>query len=1012
MPNVELHPPTVPDWNNINVIHRNVLPPRSTFYLYNTEQEALARDVTQAKAQCLSGTWKFHLSKSPFEGPSDFHRKDFDTSDFADVVVPGMWQLQGHGKGPHYTNVPYPWPVDPPNVPLEDNECGRYVTRFTVDKSFAQHQLRLRFEGVDAAFSVWVNGEYVGYSQGSRNPSEWDVTSVLHSDRDNVLCVEVYQKCDGSYIEDQDQWWLSGIFRDVFLHAFPKVHPIDYQVITDLDNKYQDGTLNVKLHLSESSSVKLKLLDADRNVVAHDEKTIDRSGSFAIPVESPKKWTAETPYLYSLVINIADGEGIFLVQRVGFRVTGLVDGVFCVNGNPIKLRGANRHEHHPDHGRAVPYDFMKQDLLLMKRHNINAIRTSHQLNDPRLYDLADELGLWVMDEADLECHGFEMTGADPKSFTSDNPDWKEQYVDRARQMVARDKNHACVFMWSLGNEAFYGKNHQAMYDVIKELDDSRLVHYEGDQEAQTADIFSRMYPSVDNIINDFAKQKEWHKPLVLCEFLHAMGNGPGNCQEYIEAFYKYPRLMGGFIWEWANHGLRTKTKDGEEYMAYGGDFGDVPNDYNFIMDGVLCSNHKPTPGFTEYAKAIEPVQALSIVGNQVKIINRFDFLTLDHLICYWELVADGSKIPSGVKPHTEATLILPSPQFDKLNTDGVEAYVNLTFHLKDATNWAPAGHQVTSCQLAISQPTSLSRILSDEPASTGAVVAEKTSQSYLKINSASRKSTWYINLISGALVSWQREASGDTELLTTPVTLDFYRALTDNDRGGHGRNWTDGRLHQTAHHVRQVTWKSTQDGVQVEVKGRIAPPVLAWGVDVTWTYLFAGERIHLRVHGKPHGVLLPETFARIGLTFGLAGVQHVRWWGRGPGESYRDSKLAQNFGNWKADVDDLWTDYEFPQDGGNRTDVRWVQFIGNGQKLLRARFGDLNGASFSASHYTTQDVDECTHPYELRKRRREDTIVRLDWAHHGLGTASCGPATLPEYQLRTDKEFDVEIILD
>lgn len=552
-----VHPQSIPHWNNLAVIHRNTLPPRSHFYLYDKECDALMRDVSKAKAQCLSGQWKFHLSKSPFEGPRQFFKPEFSTANFHDVVVPGMWQLQGHGRGPHYTNFDYPWPVDPPNVSYQENECGRYVTCFRVDQSFEDHQLRLRFEGVDSAFTVWINGKAVGYSQGSRNPSEFDVTHLIRVGKDNTLAVEVYQRSDGSYIEDQDQWWLSGIFRDVYLHAFPKVHPVDFHVMTDLDDKFEEATLRVNVDVSEPCVVELKLLDARREKVAGLSAKVAKYDAFKVDVKTPNQWTAETPYLYTLVLTFTDQSGkvetsCTAVQRLGFRSAGLIDGVFCVNGKPVKIRGVNRHEHHPDHGRAVPYDFMRRDLLLMKTHNINAIRTSHQINDPRLYDVADELGLWILDEADLECHGFGVVGGSAESYTSDNPDWKEAYVDRARQMVARDKNHACIIIWSLGNESFYGRNHQSMYDAIKEMDKTRLVHYEGDGNAQTADIFSRMYSEIRDI-ESFAKERDWKKPLVLCEFLHSMGNSEGNAKEYIDLFYKHPRLMGGFVWEWANH---------------------------------------------------------------------------------------------------------------------------------------------------------------------------------------------------------------------------------------------------------------------------------------------------------------------------------------------------------------------------------------------------------------------------------------------------------------------------
>ncbi|RDA90845.1 hypothetical protein CP533_1534 [Ophiocordyceps camponoti-saundersi (nom. inval.)] len=1013
-------PASVPDWSNIDVIHRNVLEPRSHFFLYHNESDALSRDVSKAKAQCLSGLWKFHLSPSPFDGPRGFYEPDFAATDFSDIKVPGMWQLQGHGKGPHYTNVNYPWPVDPPNISYQDNECGRYLTTFTVDDGFARHQLRLRFEGVDSSFSVWINGKDVGYSQGSRNPSEFDVTDLVQIGKPNILAVEVYQRCDGSYLEDQDEWWLSGIFRDVYLHAFPSVHPVDFHVITSLDDEYKDSVLKVKVETSAATAVELKLLDADAKKIAGETKDIDRRGTFELHVVNPLKWTAETPNLYSLVLNFDQG-GCSLAQYIGFRTAGLVDGVFCVNGNPVKLRGVNRHEHHPDHGRAVPYDFMRRDLMLMKKCNVNAIRTSHQINDPRLYDVADELGLWVLDEADLECHGFESVGGDPASYTSDNPDWRHQYVDRARQMVARDKNHACVILWSLGNEAFYGQNHQAMYDCIKSMDDTRLVHYEGDHQAKTADIFSQMYPTVDSV-HDFAKARDWKKPLVLCEFLHAMGNSVGGAKEYIDLFYKHPRLMGGFVWEWANHGLRTRSKDGAEYMGYGGDFGDVPNDYNFIMDGLLWSEHCLTPNMNEYAKSIEPVQTVARHHGRVTVVNRYDFLSLSHLKASWTIMTEskgavfsgGLSIPSGIEPHSEASLGLNDFHDSMLleAADG-ECYLQVCFKLKHSTSWAPENHVVATGELRVSKPLSLVGLRGLEPPLPRPTIKE-TDGRLLTVTSATGSLTWVIDLVKGMLVSWKRAKQPKTEMLTEPVRMDFYRALTDNDRSGHGRQWIEKRLHQTTSQVRLVKWwHGANDGINVEVTERVAPPVLGWGIENAWIFCFRGDSVCIRVRVKPCGPGLPETLARIGLTLGLGGVDRVRWWGRGPGESYRDKKRSQLFGQWEATVDELWVDYEFPQDGGNRTDVRRVEFVGkDGQRMLRARFGDLEGASFSAMHYSTKDVDESTHPYELRTKKREDTVVRLDWAHHGLGTASCGPWTLPRYQLKSDEEYEFEVLLD
>ncbi|KAJ9151395.1 Glycosyl hydrolase family 2 [Pleurostoma richardsiae] len=1012
------HPGAAPDWNNLKVIRRNALKPRVHFFLYGSEEAALSRDVAKSKSQLLSGSWKFHLSKSPYEGPVEFSQRSFDASGWSDIKVPGMWQCQGFGKGPQYTNINFPFPVDPPNVPLDDNECGRYITTFYLPDDAPQHQLRLRFEGVDAAFKVWVNGYETGYSQGSRNPTEFDITAAARVGAANRLAVEVYQRCDGSYIEDQDQWWLSGIFRDVYIHYFPKnVHLEDFHVKTLLDDSYTDARLSLSVKLSSSACVSVKLLDSSGQCIAKASKKACPSVLFDISVSNPCKWTAETPYLYTLVLSIND---CYVTQQVGFRKVEFLEGVLCVNGNPIKIRGVNRHEHHPDSGRAVPYEWLKKDLLLMKTHNINAIRTSHYINDPRLYDLADELGLWILDECDLECHGLGAVGGDAAKFASDNPDWKEAYVDRAVQMVMRDKNHPSIIIWSLGNESFYGQNHVAMYDYIKSVDQTRPVHYEGDWFAQTVDIYSRMYSPVQEII-DFAQEDGWKKPHILCEFAHAMGNGPGAIKEYIEAYYKYPRLIGGFVWEWANHGLRTKTEDGEEYYAYGGDFGDDPNDSNFVLDGLCFSNHTPTPGLIEYKKAIEPVQTLRIKDNEVCIINRYDHVSLEHLTCEWAIIADGKKIdmgnldiPSGIKPHTTATLALDMPKPWPF-APSQECYANFAYKLRESTNWAAAGHIVATGQLQITKPASLSTLLR-EPQADDKLIVQQTSKSHLSITSP-KGTTWGFDLATGALTSWTRASHlPDDNVLTSPLVFSFYRALTDNDRGGGGKgwDWRGRRVHQVRTHVREVTWEAkTASLVEVVVRARVAPPVLAWAIDTETTFRFTPDQVHLRVRAKPGGLLLPGTLARFGLTAALAGCGSARWFGRGPGESYRDKKESQLVGNWEAGVDELLVDYEFPQDGGNRTDVRWVEFLGGGdERLLRARFGDLEGASFQAMHYGDEDLEESTHPYELHKRKREDTVVHLDWVHHGLGTASCGPGTLPQYELRTDREFEFEILLD
>ncbi|KAH9907218.1 glycoside hydrolase family 2 protein [Xylariomycetidae sp. FL2044] len=1018
LPQTDLQPKKLPDWSNLKVIHRNTLPPRSHFHLYNSEQDALDADVSRSRAALLSGTWGFHFSPGPFQGPRTFYETGFDHSDWKLVKVPGMWQLQGFGKGPQYTNVNYPFPVNPPHIPYDDNECGRYVTRFEVPNSLKDgDQWRLRFEGVDAAFTVWLNGKEVGYSQGSRNPSEFDVSRLLTLDDENTLCVEVYQRCDGSYIEDQDQWWLSGIFRDVWLHSFTAVHIEDFHVQTILDEKYQDAYLKINATLNRPGEiVTSKLLDPDGHVIRSDAHTLlTQSWKSEYPVKNPLKWTAETPHLYTLILSCG---GAYVTQKIGFRRAELVNGVFCVNGNPIKMRGVNRHEHNSESGRTVPYNDLLRDLQLMKLFHINAIRTCHYPNDPKFYELANELGFWVIDEADLECHGFGEVGSDPARFASDNPEWREAYVDRAMQLVMRDKNHPCVIMWSLGNEAFYGQNHQAMYDEIKEIDSTRLIHYEGDQEAQTADIFSRMYTPVDQMIHH-AEEKGWGKPFVMCEYAHAMGNGPGAVKQYIEAFYKYPRLMGGFVWEWANHGLLTETKDGEKYYGYGGDFGDDPNDGNFVMDGLCDSRHWPSSGLDEYSKAIEPVQVLSVSGNEITIVNRYDFLTLDHLKCHWEIISDRKQyigreipIPEGIKPHTKATLILGGMPSTMSNA---EAWLQLEFVTKPDFKWLPPRRVVCRGQVPLTPPRPLTLLKSLVPSSR----PQTRQVENMFYATLANGTTFGFDSGTGTLSSLTHAADPDSNLITVPPTLDFYRALTDNDRGGpFGPEWLAARLHQTKSHFTSMQTSVSDSECTITVTSRVAPPVLAWCVDATTTYTITSSHCSVRVRARPAGPLLPETFARFGLSFGFRKVRIVEWFGRGPGESYRDKKGAQMMNTWGWTADALFTHYETPQDSGNRTDVRWVELRerwGGGAegRLLRARFGHHEGASFSVVPYATADVDAAAHPFELRKKKRaDDHIVRLDWYHHGLGTGSCGPATLPEYQLRTDREFDVELLLD
>ncbi|KAH9826835.1 glycoside hydrolase family 2 protein, partial [Teratosphaeria destructans] len=772
------------DWANLQILHRNTLPPRSHFVLYGRREDALQRNLSKAKLHTLSGRWRFHLAPNPLEAPPGFEQRLFDSSKWSHITVPGMWQLQGFGRGPHYTNIVYPFPINPPDPPFVQNECGSYLTHFTVPRDLRHHQLRLRFEGVDSSFHVWLNGDEVGYSQGSRNASEFDVTDHVDVAGQNVLAVRVYQFCDGSYLEDQVRSAASTDDQcSCALVGFPKdVHFEDLAVKTSFDAEYRDATLEVSPSISSTGTVLFELLDADQNAVWQDSQEV-QAGKDARPVSAtihqPKQWTAETPYLYTLLLSIDNEQ--FLSHRIGFRQVEVTDGLLQVNGKRVVFKGANRHEHHPESGRAVPFEWLRHDLHLMKQHNINAIRTCHQPNDPRLYDLADELGFWVMDEADLECHGFAMAG-NSEQWASDNPEWEEAYVDRARQLVSRDKLHPSVVLWSLGNEAFYGRNHTAMVNYIKSVDKTRPIHYEQDYNADFVDIYSRMYPSVDDIINFAKDESTKRKPIVLCEYIHAMGTGPGNIKAYIDAFYQYPRLQGGWVWEWANHGLLTKTKDGTPYYGYGGDFGDIPNDGNFVMDGVLQSDHTPNSGLIEYKKALEPVQLVSHTKTTATFINRQDFATLDHLACTWKLVRSSGKskeggaldLPQHIQPGSTFDLDLPQVA---LNGDE-ETLLEIRFGLKNKTVWADAGYELAWAQIPLSPPAPISLPLPRAPTKDPLLSIRRTA-THLTISAG--RTTWTLDAVRGSLVAWTKAGK---HLITRPLEPTFSRALTDNDARG------------------------------------------------------------------------------------------------------------------------------------------------------------------------------------------------------------------------------------
>ncbi|QYS98048.1 Lactase [Trichoderma simmonsii] len=997
-------PKMQPDWSNLDVLHRNTLPPRAHFYPFTTKEGALTLNRENAQFQSLNGTWKFRHDVSPLELPD---WKDLDPITWANIKVPGMWQLQGYGR-PLYTNVNYPFPVDPPNIPFL-NETGSYWRQFTTSKDWQGQQIRLRFEGVDSSFHVWVNDNEIGYSQGSRNASEFDITPFLRgTGAINTVAVRVYQFCDGSYLERQDQWLLSGIFRDVYLVAFAIPSITDFTILPQVDESLTRGVVHVdvSLHGSDCEDVTVELRGPGGDVLHEGQMKSTEMTDLTIEGASLQLWSAEKPILYTLLLTVGD---CTVAQRIGFRRIEMKGANFLVNGNPIILYGVNRHEHHSLYGRAVPYEDMRADIVMMKQHNINALRCSHQPNDPRLYEVCDELGIYVMAEADLETHGFDsvertaiedvhlMDGRElqelsydrAKRWTSDNPDWHDAYMDRASQLVERFKNYTCIMFWSLGNEAFYGANHVAMYRWIKDRDPSRLIHYEGDRKGISTDFYSVMYATPDELKKHIAEHSD--RPLIQCEYGHAMGNGPGGLSTYIDLYRSESLLQGGYIWEWCNHGL-LKREGKLSYFAYGGDFGDTPNDRDFVMDGLTFSDHSPTPGLLEYKKCIQPV-SIRLECGKLHIHNHYDFIDLSHLFATWHLVQEsGNTNPTKfelpqIAPGAEAVIDLPD-WGGELHGD---TWLSIHLYLKDKTAWAPQSHEIAWSQIPLleNHTFELPSVIAGD--TNGPSICEQPGR--LTITWPSCNETFTFNLVDGNF-TWANQKG---IILAKGPELGLYRALTQNDAGfgGDGKEWLKFRLAETKMHVRGFTWSVNGDGTMtVKATVRVAPPVLEWACNAQLIYTLGIGNVSIRAKGSFSGTV-PRHIPRIGLTMSLPKeYNRATWYGRGPGESYRDKKQAARFGRWDASIDDLQTNYEWPQENENRSDVRWVQVKGN-DAVLEARMGVP--LSFSLRKYSTDDLDKSTHPHELTEL--DETVFNLDFAQHGLGSGSCGPSAFQEDRL-------------
>lgn len=969
----------------------------------------------------LSGSWAFRYSPAVAVEPDGFELPEFDDREWDRLPVPAHWQLHGHGR-PAYLNIRYPIPVDPPFVP-DENPTGDYRRVFDLPEAWSGTPAVLRFEGVDSCARVWLNGIELGVSRGSRLPVEFDATAAVRSGR-NVLAVRVHQYSSGTYLEDQDTWRISGIFREVALIARPAGGIRDVFVHAGYDTDTGGGRLRIDVDAGAPVRVDIPGLGLS-DASAEDEFTF----------ETVRPWSAEDPFLYEAVLA-TDSEQVRV--RLGFRTIAITEaGVLTVNGRRVLLRGVNRHEFDPDRGRAVTRETMRRDVEMMKRYNINAVRTAHYPPHPWFLELCDELGLWVVLECDLETHGFEFAGAQRwEGNPSDDPRWRPAYLDRIERTVERDKNHPSVIMWSLGNEAGDGENLAAMAAWVRERDPSRPIHYEGDRFGRYTDVYGEMYRTQANVKRigqgrlkpgecfypategegDPADERRNRMPFLFTEFAHAMGNGPGGLAEYLQLCHEYPRLQGGFVWEWIDQGLRTTDPEGREFFGYGGDFGEELHDGNFICDGLVFPDRTPSPGLLEYQKVIEPVRITAAPGG-VSVENRHDFADLSHLRWTWSLTEDGTQVAEGTLsvPALAAgeRAEIPAPELPA--PGGGERWLLVRAELAAATAWAPEGHPVAWGQISLSDNVPVRTVPRFAP------VAAATVDGQIALGPAR------FDARTGALFN----------LAGQPVRgpwLDLWRAPTDNDLGGSQRDaayWQERGLHRLRH--RTVTLAAGEHGLTVVVRSGAASS----GNGYLTTYHWTADRQQLRLHVRTEPVghwpergdvfgeamvdpdLPPEHYAelvrrdkapsvaRIGLRWSLPGAwSRVSWFGAGPGEAYPDSRQAVRIGRFESTVDKMQTPYVRPQENGNRADVRWVEVSDPAGPGLRMDGDPV--FNVAARRWSDQQLAAARHLIDLTP----EPMIHLHTDHvvQGIGTGAVGPGVLPQYRLEVrPAEFAVTL---
>ena len=946
----------------------------------------------------LNGNWKFLYLNAPELSPEGFMNPGAG-DEWGTIDVPSVWQLRGYDPM-HYTDVWYPFPVNPPYVPSE-NPTGIYKKTVKLDQEWMKQDTILKFHGVDSAFDVWINGEYAGFGKISRVPSEFDISSFVH-EGENDITVRVYKWSDGSYLEDQDMWWYSGIFRDVELISEPAHAVLDCQVDGKLDQNWKDGLFFARVTWKEGPARgEWKLTRAGETV---KEGMFDEEGNCAslqFSVADVAAWTAETPELYEFTVSCPEHQ---VTVRTGFRTIDIKDGNFRVNGQVILLNGANRHDYNPREGRCVTRQQMEEDVRMMKQYNINAVRCSHYPANEYFYDLCDEYGLYVIDEADLECHGFEWV--ENYTWITDDPEWKDAFVERSRRMVLRDRNHPSILMWSLGNESAFGCNFRSAAQAVREMDSTRLIHYEGDFEAEVTDVYSTMYTRLkplEEIADDLKKGAG--KPHVHCEYAHAMGNGPGGLLAYQKLYRSKKRLQGGFIWEWYDHGIYTE-ENGEVFYRYGGDFGDFPNNGNFCIDGVLMPDRTPSPGLLEYKQVIAPVEIAAMPGSKRRIClkNYYDFLSLEHVCLDWEVSGEDCVVQSGriqdlsAPAHGEETVEIPFAPFQpQENTD---YYLNLTVRQKEENLYAPAGHEIAFVQIPLDIRCDVL-----EEHRTGEPLQVKENSAFIIAENSQVKAVF--SKVTGTLETLE---SGETVLLSYGPRMTVYRATIDNDMYKKD-DWMNKYFIQKPVEECRGIWSREEEGkVIVTYCTYFGCVNQSWGFECAYTYTVysCGQvKVELDARTVQNGKLEPPFLPRLGIVMKTdQAFQNVRWYGMGPGENYVDSRMAAHMGVFESTVDGMGTQYVYPQENGHRENVKWF-WTGNEENGLLCKME--NGLGLNLQNYTDESLEKAGHPFQVEKA--EDVIIHIDYLHSGLGSNSCGQEQLEEDKVKR-QDFQMSFTLE